>query len=136
MTITREAHLTYITKITPLLILGYILQSYLYLKIGPQELAQDVIAFVGGALILTILVFWLHDTHQKIRLHKNFVEITFPLLNYHEEFLIRDIQSIEVKQRVNSFGDLILTLKDDRQIKLNHIDQPFAVKNFLMSRQG
>jgi hypothetical protein len=131
MNITREQHVSYLAKISPLIGITYLIQAQLYLHYLPSELTREIVASIGLCLIFLILGFLAHDRFHKISLHTNHREIKFAPLKLHRELLYRNIQSVKVKKEGKAFSDVIIELKDGEIIKLHHIDNPTEVQRIL-----
>lgn len=131
MRITREKHLSYITRLMPFLILAYIGQSYLYLKFAPRHLAVDVSLFVGVGIVLIALAFTLYDHFHKVTLHHNHLAISIEVLNYQEEILYGHIQSIEVEVSKHAYYNVTLNLRDGRSVKMYYLDDVQDLKHLV-----
>jgi hypothetical protein len=128
---TRENHLRYVNKLTPILVISYALQSYLYTRWAPPGLASEVIIFLGCSLALLIAGFIFFGKHHKIIFHEHHLEVSFALINYHQELLYRDIQWIELTPAKHGFATITLTARDHEQTKLFYVDNALAIKHFL-----
>ena len=124
MPITRNFHLRYMTKLTPLLVLLYIAQIWLYKHFAPPHLTNDLSLILGVGLALIILSYHSYDQHHKIICHNNFIEISFDLFGIKEEILYTEISSVKIKQNNHEFGNLTITDRDERVYRLYHIDNP------------
>lgn len=134
MEITRDNHLSYMTKLVPQLAVAYFIQSYFYLNYGPEILAKEVVGFMGAGLIMMVVGFYLHDKFHKVRLHDNRLEISLAPLRVKQEVFYRDIVNIEIKDNNKNFSDVIIESKDGRTFKLHRIDNPRAVHKRIYGR--
>jgi hypothetical protein len=133
---TRESHLKYVNKITPYLVVSFVVQSYIYQRWAPAGLASEVIIFIGCSLALLIAAMIFFDHHHKIIFHENHLEVRFDLIQYHQEVLYRDIQWVEITRSKHGFATLVVTGKDHVETKLFYLDNPLAIKNFLDRKAG
>ncbi|HXH30292.1 MAG TPA: hypothetical protein VNJ01_05745 [Bacteriovoracaceae bacterium] len=128
MNVTRENHLKYMTKMTPLLILAYVIQSLVYRQFIPGDLATDFTIFLGVGLVLIIICFQYYDQNHKVILKENFLEVRFDILKMHQEVLYQNIDEVEVKRSRHSFAHVTLHLRDGSSVKLHHIDSPELIQ--------
>lgn len=135
MPITRNFHLRYMTKMTPLLILLYIAQIWLYKHFAPTHLGNDFILFLGLGLALIIVSFHFHDQHHKIICHPNYIEIRFDLLGIKEEILYSSIASVKIKQKNQAFGSVTITDRNDRIYRLYNIDNPVHLASLMAAKK-
>lgn len=131
MQITREQHLRYMTKITPLLLVLYLIQYYLYQNYAPTHLRGEVGPFLGVGLALIVLGYHFYDVHHKVIFHKNYLQIRFDLLKINEEILYRKIDYVELRKKSESFGHLIIFTNDGQVFHLRHIDNPETIRDYL-----
>ena len=123
MTITRENHHRYMTRLAPLLVLLLVIQTWLYQRFVPQEMATDVSLFVGVGLVLMLVAFHVHNEYHRVHLRENYLELKFDLLNYHQEILYRKICEIDVQNTKHGYSNVRLTLKDGSTHRIFYIDQ-------------
>lgn len=135
MLITRNSHLRYMTKITPLLVLLYIAQIWLYRHFAPAHLGNDFIFFLGVGLVAIIGCFHFHDQHHKVICHPNYLEIRFDLLGIQEEVLYSEIVSVKIKQKNKNFGSLTITDRNDRVYHLYNIDNPIHLASLMAAKR-
>ena len=57
MEITRQNYANFMFKAMPLLTLSYFFQAYIYFKFAPPQIAEEVVVFLGLALI-GIFIFY------------------------------------------------------------------------------
>ena len=131
MEITREKHMNYLTRLMPVLLLAYIVQSYLYMQWAPKDLAIDVSIFVGVGICLIALCFALYDHFHKVELHRHHLVIGINLLKYREEILYRNIQEVEVEVSKHAFYNVTLTLRDGTIHKIYYLDDVQDLKKMI-----
>lgn len=136
MKVTREKHFNYMLKLAPILGLAYIFQTWLYLHYAPEGQAIDVMRLVGILLALLIAGFLFYDRFHEITLHSNSIEISFPPMDYHEEFTLREIQDVEIRTNIFSLSDVIIHLYDDTSLRLRHVDQAELIRDHLLGRKS
>jgi|GEM_PF-3269041 len=135
MPITRHFHLRYMTKLTPLLVLLYIAQIWLYKHFAPTHLTNDLTLVLGIGLALIILCYHSYDQHHKIICHNNYIEISFDLLGIKEEILYTEIASVKIKQNNHDFGNLTITGRNNGVYRLYHIDNPAGVATLIAAKK-
>lgn len=135
MQITRNNHLRYMAKITPLLLVLYVLQAILYQKFAPAHLSSDMNVFLGIGLAFIILSYYFYDHHHKIIFHPNYLEVRFDILKMKEEILYSNIQTVEVRKKRHQFAHVVLTLRDGNECHLHHVDSPETVAEFIEKKK-
>lgn len=134
MEITREKHLDYMVRLMPILLLAYLAQILLYLKFAPRQLAIDISVFLAVGLVLIALAFALYDHFHTVLLHRNHLEIKFPIFKYHEEILYQNIQSIEIKATRHAYYNVKLYLRDGQELRLYYLDDVQELKRCIKNR--
>lgn len=135
MQITRYHHLRYIAKITPFLLLLYVIQVYLYRRFAPPHMASDIGLFLGVGLALIILCFSFYDQHHKVIFRENYLEIRFDLLGMKEEILYRNIVQSEITKKKDFYGHIILHLLDGSTFRLYYVDSPEFIIDMIEKRK-
>jgi hypothetical protein len=136
MKVTREKHFNYMLKLAPALGLAYVLQTWLYLQYVPEDQAIEVLKLIGILLALMIAGFIFYDRFHEITLHPNSIEISFPPMDYHEEFSFRDIEAVEVRTNFFSLSDVVIHLYDGTSVKLRHVDQAEIIRDRLLGKKS
>lgn len=135
MQITRLHHLRYMAKLTPFLLLLYVIQVLLYQRYAPAHMTGDINLLLGVGLALIILCYQFYDHHHQIIFKENFLEVKFDLLRMKEEILYRNIVHMEISKRKEFYGNIVLHLKDGSTCHLYHIDSPELVMEFIEKRK-
>jgi hypothetical protein len=135
MQITRHNHVRYMAKITPLLLVLYVTQVFLYQRFAPPHMTSDINLFLGVGLALIILCFHFYDYHHKIIFRENYLDVSFDLLKMKEEILYRNIIHIEITKKKNHYGNLVLHLKDGSTCQLFHVDSPEFVAEMIEKKK-
>ncbi len=136
MNVTRENHLKYMSKMTPLLILAYVIQGLVYRQFISGELASDLTIFLGVGLLLIILCFQFYDHNHKVIVRENFLEVRFDLLKMHDEILYQNVVGLEVKKTRHNFAHVTLELRDGRRVTLHHIDSPELIQEAIARKNS
>lgn len=131
MQITRTQHLSYMAKMTPLLLFLYVLQALLYYKFAPIHMVTDINLFLGVGLAAIILSFHFYDLHHKVLMYQNYMEVRFDVLKMKEEILYQNIKFVEVRKKKHNYADLILHLRDGSFCHLHHVDSPEVIVDFI-----
>lgn len=131
MQITRQNHLRYMAKITPLLLILYVAQAYLYRTYAPAHLVSDMNLFMGIGLAFIILCYHFYDLHHQIICHENYIEIIFDLLRMKEEILYSNIVHVEVKRKKHAFGHLEIHDRNGQVFQLHHVDAPEEIQRYI-----
>lgn len=131
MQITRQNHLRYMTKVTPLLLLLYVFQLYLYKTFAPAHMSSDIGLLLGVGLAFIIVCYHFYDHHHKIICHENYFEVRFDLLGMQEEILYSNITEVELKKKNDSFGHIIIHLRNGGVFHFHHVDHPETVQEFI-----
>lgn len=134
MKVTREQHANFMTKVMPLLTLAYFLQAYLYLKFGPQGLAEEVVGFLGFGLVATFVYYFVYDHYHQVVLHPTHVEISFAPLQFQKECFYREICDVEIEDGKKSFHHVKIHLKSGEVLKLAHVDDAHNIRKYLLER--
>lgn len=135
MQITRHNHVRYMAKMTPLLLVLYVVQVILYRKFAPPHMTSDINLFLGVGLALIILCYHFYDQHHKIIFRENYLEVSFDLLKMKEEILYRNIVHIEITKKKHFYGNISLYLHDGNVIHLYHVDSPEFVAETLEKKR-
>lgn len=135
MQITRLHHLRYMAKITPFLLLLYIIQVLLYQRYAPAHMTGDINLILGIGLAGIILCYQFYDQHHQIIFKENYLEVRFDLLRMKEEIIYRNIVHMEIAKRKEFYGNIILHLKDGSTCHLYHVDAPELVIQFIEKKQ-
>jgi hypothetical protein len=135
MQITRHNHLRYMAKITPLLIALYVLQVILYQRFAPAHLSGDMNLLLGIGLAAIILCYQFYDTHHKIILKENYVEVRFDVLKMKEEILYGNIVHVEIKKKKNYYAHMIIYQKDGSTCHFHHVDSPELIQEFIEKKK-
>lgn len=123
MTLTRDHHHRYMTRMAPLLVVGLIVQCLIYQRFVPMGMATDVSIFVGVGLCLMLAGFCIHNEFHRVQLRENYLELNFSMLNYHQEILYRNITEIDLESTKHGYSNVRLTLKDGSTHRIYYIDQ-------------
>lgn len=135
MQITRHNHVRYMAKITPFLLVLYVIQAMLYNHFAPPDMTSDINVFLGVGLALIILCYSFYDHHHKIIFRENYLEVSFELLRIKEEILYRNIQYIEITSRKKFYGNITLHLVDGSTSQLYHVDSPELIMEFIEKKK-
>lgn len=135
MQITRNNHLRYMAKITPLLIGLYIVQIILYQKFAPPHLSGDMTLVLGVGLAAIILCYHFYDTHHKILLKENYVEVRFDLLKMKEEILYGNITHVEIKKKKHYYAHMVIHQRDGSVCHFHHVDSPELIQEFIEKKK-
>jgi hypothetical protein len=133
MQVTRNSHYSYLTWLTPVLGLAYIIQSYLVLKFWPTDFTRDVLTAMGICLMGSILVFFIYDKLHVIKLHPKYIEVSWPLFQMHEEYLYQNVIRVDVKKGFfSSFADVEFEMLNGEVVRLRHVDNGEEIKRILL----
>lgn len=135
MEITRNNHLSYMTKLTPLLVLAVIIQVLLYRQFAPPELASEVTYFLATTLVLLILGYNAHHSFHKVKLHPNYLEIRMSPLKYQEEILYQNIHEVTFEESRHAFGKLTLTLNCGKKCRIYYVDDVKKISQQIENRK-
>ena len=136
MQITRHNHLRYMAKITPFLLLLYIVQVVLYRYFAPLHLRGDINLFLGIGLALIVLGFHFYDTHHKVLFHPNYLQVRFDILKMNTEILYQNIVHVEVKKKRHHYADIVLHQLDGTRTSLYHVDSPDLIRDFIHKKKA
>lgn len=131
MLITRHHHLRYMTKLTPVLIIAYILQVLLYREFAPAELTQEITVFLGVGLTILISGYCFYDHYHQVNLKPNYIEINFSPLKIKHEILYTKITKVDIRSTRFGYGNLKLYQQNGEIIKISHVDNAEMVANFI-----
>lgn len=134
MKITRENHANFMTKVMPLLTVAYFGQAYLYLRFGPEQLAQDVVGCLGLALVGMFVYYFVYDKYHEVVLHPTYFEIKFTPLQIHQETLYRDIINVEIEDGKKKFHHVSIHLRSGEVLKIARVDDAHTVRKYLLER--
>ena len=134
MTITRDNHHRYMTKLAPLMVVALIIQTLIYQRFVPQEMATDVSIFVGAGLIMMLVAFYVHNEYHRVHIRENYLELKFDLLNYHQEILYRNISEIDMDKTKHGYSNIRITLKDGSIHRIFYIDQGDVLYKTVLER--
>lgn len=135
MEITREKHLQYMTKMTPILVAALAFQSVVYFHFFPA-LAQDVTIFLSVGLILIIGFFNLHNHFHQVTLKENYVQIKIKPLKYQEDIVYRNITKFDLIPSKHGFSNLRLHVRDGRSFMLFYVDEADKIVSKLKEKQA
>lgn len=136
MQITRNNHLRYMAKLTPVLIVLYGLQAVLYQRFAPAHLASDMNLFLGIGLALIILCYHFYDHHHQIVFRENYVEVRFDLLKMKEEILYSNIVHVEIRKKRHYFAHMVIHLRDGSVCHFHHVDSPELISDFIEKKKA
>lgn len=135
MHITRNNHLRYMAKITPLLIALYVLQVILYWKFAPTHLSGDMNLLLGVGLACIIMLYQFYDHHHKIILKENYVEVRFDILKMKEEILYGNITHVEIKKKKHYFAHIVIHQRDGSMCHFHHVDSPELIQEYIEKKK-
>lgn len=130
-TVTREKHLDHMVKVVPFIVFCYAVQSYVILKVSPNEFSQVSLSILGGILALMIGAFIYHD----IKHHAFFdtESVTVKFLFRTKTIRYKDITEVVVRDPEYSFSNMTLkTLKGKHT--LYFIDDADKIRKWLESK--
>lgn len=136
MEITREKHIQYMTKLTPALIGGCLIQAYLYQKFVPSVNPVEVTMFLLSGVAMIIAAFVAHHHLHSVSLHQNYVKIKMKGLDYEEDLLYRDIVELEVAPSKRSFSHVTFSMRDGRKLRVFYIDDAPEIKRIIEERRS
>lgn len=136
MQITRHNHTRYMAKVTPVLIFLYLLQIATYRFLLPTASTGDVAFFLGMGLIVIIGGFLLYNTHHRVILHPNYIEVKFDFLKMKEEIIYQNITHVEMKTKKHHYANLVLHLRDGSTSFLYHVDSPELICEFIEKKKS
>jgi len=134
MQVTRNSHARFMAKAIPLLALAYVIQSLMYLKFAPSQLATDVVACLGLALTGLFSYYLIYDQFHQVELHQNYLKIHFKPLRLQHEFLYRDITDVQIRESKASYHHVFIHLRCGTVHKLAHVDKAQDLRTFLLNR--
>lgn len=134
MKITRENHSKFMSKALPLLTFIYFIQSYFYLKYGPEGLSQEVVGCLGLGLAGIFAYYLIYDKYHEIIFHSTYLEIRFSPLQIHHECFYREIVDVEIKDGKKNYDHVLIHLRNGEILKLAHVDNPHTVRKYLLER--
>jgi hypothetical protein len=134
MNITRENHLRYMARLAPFLVVGLVIQTYLYRLFVPQEMATDVSIFVGALLSLMLIGFYVYNEFHKVKVHANYLELRFDLLGHHQEIIFKNIIEADIDKSRHGYANLKFTMKDGSTHRILYIDQGSELYETILSR--
>jgi hypothetical protein len=136
MQITRNNHLRYMAKLTPVLITLYIIQVIAYWKFAPAHLAGDMNLILGIGLAAIILCYQFYDQHHKIIFRENYVEVRFDILKMKEEFLYQNIVHVEIKRKRHYYAHMVIHLRDGSTCHFHHVDSPELIADYIEKKRS
>lgn len=131
MLITRRHHLRYMAKLTPVMIIAYVLQVLFYRTMAGPELVQEIATFLGAGLMILVSGFCFYDHYHQIQLKPNFIELSFSPLKIKHEILYSKIMEVKIRPTRFGYGDLEILKTDGHSFKLLHVDDNEGVASFI-----
>lgn len=135
MQITRNNHIRYMAKLTPVLIVLYGLQAVLYQRFAPPHMASDMNLFLGVGLAFIILCYQFYDHHHQIIFRENYVEVRFDLLKMKEEILYSNIVHVEIRKKRHYFAHIVIHQRDGSVCHFHHVDSPELISDFIEKKK-
>lgn len=136
MQITRNNHLRYMAKLTPVLLVLYVAQVIAYQKLAPAHLSSDMNLFLGIGLAAIILLFHFYDQHHKIIFRENYVEVRFDILKMKEEILYSNITHVEIRKKKNYYGHMVIYQRDGSTCHFHHVDSPELIAEYIDKKRS
>jgi hypothetical protein len=135
MQITRNNHLRYMAKLTPFLLLAYVLQVIIYQHFAPAHLSGDMNLFLGIGLAMIIMCYQFYDHHHKIIFKENYVEVRFDVLKMKEEILYSNIVHVEIRKKRHYYAHMVLYQKDGSLCHFHHVDSPELIAEYIEKKK-
>ncbi|MFL5785953.1 MAG: hypothetical protein ACJ76H_15145 [Bacteriovoracaceae bacterium] len=135
MKVTRENHAHYMGRLAPILLAGYVAQTWCYYRFLSPNLAYDISIFLGIGLILIAAAFLIHDFCYVATLKDNYLEIRLHPFPYEDEILYSDIEEVEVVSTRFQFSHLKLTTDEGKNIWLYNVDEAHKVAETIKQRR-
>lgn len=135
MKVTRENHAHYMGRLAPVLLVGYVAQTWCYYRFLSPALAYDISVFLGIGLILIAMAFLIHDFCYVATLKDNYIQFKLHPFPYEDEILYRDIEEVEVVSTRFPFSHLKLTTDEGKTIWLYNVDDAQKVAETIKNRR-
>lgn len=134
--ITREKHLDHMVKVVPIIVVGYAIQCYFIVSMGPVQFAVDSLMFLGGCLGMMIAGFITYDLKHKVEFFDDHLEIHFGLFNYQSSLTYHDIKSVSVSEKEQSFATLTVLSRNGKKFGFYFIDDADKIKQWLEEKRS
>jgi hypothetical protein len=131
MRITREKHLASIVRLMPWILIGLGIQAYAFLHWAPTSVVIDVSIFSGIGLSLVAISMSFYDHFHQVRLHRNYLHVSYPLVGHEEEILYRDIEYMDIEVSKHAYYNVTLTLRAGESLRLNYLDDVQDLKSYV-----
>lgn len=136
MQITRHNHTRYMARVTPVLIFLYVLQVMTYRFLLPSTSSGDVAFFLGLGLVMIIGSFLIYNTHHRVILHQNYIEVKFDFFKVKDEIIYQNIVHVEMLKKRRNYANLILHKRDGSTSFLYHVDSPEIICEFIENKKS
>lgn len=112
--ITREKHLDHMVKVVPFIVMGYALQCYFIMQMGPESFATDSLIFLGLCLGLMICSFITYDLKHTVEFHEEHLLVRFSVFGYEKKVFYHEIEKVDISEKGQTFATLSLSTKKGR----------------------
>jgi hypothetical protein len=129
--VTREGHLDHMVRVTPLIFLGYGLQSYFLMNMNTEGQLTKHILVLGLALASMIGLFLLHDVYHQVHFFESHFESGWRFFGKKKTINYSEIESIDVSETEQKFASLIIRLQNNRKIVFYFVDKPEELKSWI-----
>lgn len=126
--ITREKHLDHMVKVTPLIFLGFGLQSYILLSMNYSGSIIQHLLGLAFALASMITFFMIHDVYHQVHFYSDHFESGLSFMGTKKSISYNDIQSITVSEKDQRFATLTIHTRQMKKISFYFVDAPEEIK--------
>ena len=134
--ITREKHLDHMVKVVPVIVLGYALQCYMIMKLGPGNFAQNSLLFLGLCLVAMIAGFITYDLKHKVEFKDRELVFYFAPFHNHITLSYHEIVSVELSEAGQSFATLTLLTSSGKKYRFYFVDEADKIKSWLDDKKS
>ena len=129
--LTREPHLTHLTRVLPLIVGIFALQCYLVSQMNPEASVGNYAIFMAMSLGILIASLVYYDTKHLVLIFEDRLFIQNPLFNSQRVLMLDEISEVLTTDQEVNFASMIFKLKDGDKIYLYFVDYPQHVKKLI-----
>jgi len=131
--LTREKHLDHMVRVVPLVVFGFIIQSYLIMSIDPNEFGKNMVLLLAFSLGTLIAGLSIYDVTHHVTLLEDHLLIEMKWLGKQTKVNFSEIKDIHCRHPDQNFTTVDIILYDNTKYVFYFVDSPVMIKEWIKS---
>ena len=126
--ISRENHLSHLTKTLPFISIVFVIQCLLIKHFSPTINLGDYALYLASGLVLFVVSMVYYDNNHHVIIYPDHLLVYFGLMGTNRKVYYNDIEKVVGPEQECHFSTIVLKLKDKEHMSFYFVDYPMQVK--------